>query len=145
MFGDDYDTPDGTGVRDIHVVDWPAAVMWLTLEWMGGKVIGTGKGALGGSLEGEAAADGSRRRGVGIFNLASGAQACSMVHAFERGAATDPPTRSAAPCRRRLPPTTLLATRRAPAGWVAEYDLDRMCADSWRWQSMNPDGYATEQ
>ena len=28
-------------------------------------------------------------------------------------------------------------------GWVAQYDLDRMCADSWRWQSMNPDGYAT--
>lgn len=27
-------------------------------------------------------------------------------------------------------------------GWVAEYDLDRMCADSWRWQSMNPNGYA---
>ena len=27
-------------------------------------------------------------------------------------------------------------------GWKAEYDLDRMCADSWRWQSMNPNGYA---
>lgn len=28
-------------------------------------------------------------------------------------------------------------------GWVAQYDLDRMCADGWRWQSQNPDGYAT--
>ena len=32
---------------------------------------------------------------------------------------------------------------RQELGWVAEYDLDRMCADSWRWQSNNPDGYAT--
>ena len=30
---------------------------------------------------------------------------------------------------------------REEMGWVAEYDLERMCADSWRWQSMNPDGY----
>ena len=29
-------------------------------------------------------------------------------------------------------------------GWSAEYDLDRMCADTWRWQSRNPDGYATK-
>ena len=33
---------------------------------------------------------------------------------------------------------------RTELGWVAQYDLNRMCADSWRWKSMNPDGYATK-
>ena len=146
MFGDDYDTPDGTGVRDyIHVVDLARGHV-AALDWMGGKV-GTGK-ALGlGSIEGEAAEDGSRR-GVGIFNLGTGkgSSVLDVVHAFEKACGHEIPYRDqAAPRRRRCRRTTPRATRRATElGWVAQYDLDRMCADSWRWQSMNPDGYATK-
>lgn len=146
VFGDDYDTPDGTGVRDyIHVVDLARGHV-AALEWMGGKV-GTGK-ALGlGSLEGEAAADGSRR-GVGIFNLGTGkgSSVLNVVHAFEKACGHEIPYQIK-PRRAGDVATNYAACDKARTelGWVAEYDLDRMCADSWRWQSMNPDGYATEQ
>ena len=146
VFGDDYDTPDGTGVRDyIHVVDLARGHV-AALEWMGGKV-GTGK-ALGlGSLEGEAAADGSRR-GVGIFNLGTGkgSSVLDVVHAFEKACGHEIPYQIK-PRRAGDVATNYAACDKARTelGWVAEYDLDRMCADSWRWQSMNPDGYATEQ
>ena len=146
MFGDDYDTPDGTGVRDyIHVVDLARGHV-AALEWMGGKM-GTGK-ALGlGSLEGEAAADGSRR-GVGIFNLGTGkgSSVLDVVHAFEKACGHEIPYQIK-PRRAGDVATNYAACDKARTelGWVAEYDLDRMCADSWRWQSMNPDGYATEQ
>ena len=70
VFGDDYPTPDGTGVRDyIHVVDLARGHV-AALDWMGGKV-GTGEPSGLGSIQGEAQADGSRR-GVGIFNLGTG-------------------------------------------------------------------------
>lgn len=146
VYGDDYDTPDGTGVRDyIHVVDLARGHV-AALEWMGGKV-GTGK-ALGlGSLEGEAAADGSRR-GVGIFNLGTGkgSSVLDVVHAFEKACGHEIPYQIK-PRRAGDVATNYAACDKARTelGWVAEYDLDRMCADSWRWQSMNPDGYATEQ
>ena len=146
VFGDDYDTPDGTGVRDyIHVVDLARGHV-AALEWMGGKV-GTGK-ALGlGSLEGEAAADGSRR-GVGIFNLGTGkgSSVLDVVHAFEKACGHEIPYQIK-PRRAGDVATNYAACDKARTelGWVAEYDLDRMCTDSWRWQSMNPDGYATEQ
>ena len=146
VFGDDYDTPDGTGVRDyIHVVDLARGHV-AALEWMGGKV-GTGK-ALGlGSLEGEAAADGSRR-GVGIFNLGTGkgSSVLDVVHAFEKACGHEIPYQIK-PRRAGDVATNYAACDKARTelGWVAEYDLDRMCADSWRWQSMNPDGYATKQ
>ena len=41
-------------------------------------------------------------------------------------------------------PFSAAGKARAELGWEAEYGIEEMCADSWRWQSMNPDGYATE-
>lgn len=142
VFGDDYPTPDGTGVRDyIHVVDLARGHV-AALDWMGGRV-GTGKAIGVGSIEGTTAEDGSRR-GVGIFNLGTGkgSSVLDVIHAFERA------------CGKKLPYT--IKPRRAgdiaesyascdkardELGWVAEYDLDQMCAHSWNWQSANPNGY----
>lgn len=121
VFGNDYPTPDGTGVRDyIHVVDLARGHV-AALNWMDGKT------------------------GVEVVNLGTGkgSSVLDVVAAFSRA------------CRRELPVD--IQPRRAGDvaenyadpqkakdvfGWVAEYDLDRMCADSWRWQSMNPNGYA---
>ena len=142
VFGDDYPTPDGTGVRDyIHVVDLARGHV-AALRWMGGFV-GTGEPRGLGSIAGEPAEDGTRR-GVGIFNLGTGrgSSVLEVIAAFSRA------------CGHELP--YVIKPRRAgdiaenyaacdkardELGWVAEYDLDRMCADSWRWQSNNPNGY----
>ena len=142
VFGDDYPTPDGTGVRDyIHVVDLARGHV-AALEWMAGRV-GTGEPWGLGSVAGAAAEDGTRH-GVGIFNLGTGkgSSVLDVVHAFEKA------------CGHSLP--YVVRPRRAgdiaenyaacdkarrELGWEAQFDLDRMCADSWRWQSMNPDGY----
>ncbi len=144
VFGDDYDTPDGTGVRDyIHVVDLARGHV-KALEWMGGKV-GTGKSTDFGSIQGTPAEDGTRR-GVGIFNLGTGhgSSVLEVIHAFEKA------------CGKKLPYTIEprrpgdIATCYASCdkaekelGWKAEYDLDKMCEDSWNWQSKNPNGYET--
>lgn len=145
VFGDDYPTPDGTGVRDyIHVVDLARGHV-AALDWMGGKV-GTGEPSGLGSIQGEAQADGSRR-GVGIFNLGTGkgSSVLDVIHAFERTCGKTIPY-EIKPRRAGDIATNYAACDKAQRelGWVAQYDLDRMCADSWRWQSMNPDGYATE-
>lgn len=144
VFGDDYDTPDGTGVRDyIHVVDLARGHV-AALDWMGGK-IGTGKAMGKGSITGTPAECGSRR-GVGVFNLGTGtgSSVFDVIHAFERA------------CGKELPYVILdrrpgdIAVNYAACekaadelGWQAQYDLERMCADSWRWQSSNPNGYAS--
>ena len=95
-------------------------------------------------MEGTPAEDGTRR-GVGIFNLGTGkgSSVLDVVAAFSEA------------CGHKLP--YVIKPRRAgdiaenyaacekareELGWVAEYDLARMCEDSWRWQSNNPDGYA---
>ncbi len=145
VFGDDYDTPDGTGVRDyIHVVDLARGHV-AALDWMGGKV-GTGKAIGIGSIAGEAAEDGSRR-GVGIFNLGTGkgSSVLDVVHAFEKACGHEIPY-EIKPRRAGDIATNYAACNKADEelGWKAEFDLDRMCADSWRWQSNNPDGYATK-
>lgn len=145
VFGDDYPTPDGTGVRDyIHVVDLARGHV-AALDWMGGKV-GTGEPSGLGSIQGEAQADGSRR-GVGIFNLGTGkgSSVLDVIHAFERACGKTIPY-EIKPRRAGDIATNYAACDKAKRelGWVAQYDLDRMCADSWRWQSTNPDGYATE-
>lgn len=145
VFGDDYPTPDGTGVRDyIHVVDLARGHV-AALDWMGGKV-GTGEPSGLGSIQGEAQADGSRR-GVGIFNLGTGkgSSVLDVIHAFERACGKTIPY-EIKPRRAGDIATNYAACDKAQRelGWVAQYDLDRMCSDSWRWQSMNPDGYATE-
>ena len=144
VFGDDYPTPDGTGVRDyIHVVDLARGHV-AALDWMGGKV-GTGEAIGIGSIKGDPAEDGTRR-GVGIFNLGTGkgSSVLDVIHAFERACGHELPY-EIKPRRAGDVAENYAACDKAreELGWVAEYDLDRMCADSWRWQSTNPDGYAT--
>ncbi len=122
VFGNDYDTADGTGVRDyLHVEDLAEGHVAALRHLQGGA----------GSL---------------TVNLGTGhgVSVLELVRAFERASGR------AIPCE--------IAPRRAgdvaayyadPAlaerllGWKATRDLDAMCADSWRWQAANPDGYAT--
>lgn len=142
VFGDDYPTPDGTGVRDyIHVVDLARGHV-KALDYMAGKV-GTGKAIGLGSIEGKAAADGTRS-GVAIFNLGTGtgSSVLDVIHAFEKACGKELPYKI---CPRRPGDiaTNYAACDKArdELGWVAEYDLARMCKDAWRWQSNNPNGY----
>jgi len=120
VYGNDYPTPDGTGVRDyIHVVD-------------------LARGHLA-ALEKLDAAD-----GVLTVNLGTGRgySVLEVVEAFSRVSGREIPHRIVA----RRPgdvaacyADTSLAARLL--GWRAERDLAQMCRDAWRWQSMNPDGY----
>ena len=121
VFGDDYDTPDGTGVRDyIHVVDL----------------------AVGHVKAVEKLAD---KEGVSIYNLGTGHgySVLQVVHAFEK--ACGHPIKYAIKDRR---PGDIAMCYCDPAkakkelGWEAQYGIEEMCADSWRWQSQNPNGYA---
>jgi UDP-glucose 4-epimerase len=121
VWGSDYPTPDGTGVRDyIHVVD-----------------------LVRGHLAALAKLDGAA--GVLTVNLGTGRgySVLEMVTAFSRAAGREIPYRIA-PRR----PGDIASCHADPnlaqrlLGWRAEYDLDRMCRDAWRWQSMNPNGYA---
>jgi len=120
VFGNDYPTPDGTGVRDyIHVVDLAR-----------------------GHLAALAALD--RRGGLLTVNLGTGRgySVLEMVKAFEQASGRPVPYRIA-PRR----PGDIACCYADPAlaaealGWRAELGLDAMCADAWRWQSGNPDGY----
>ena len=120
VFGDDYPTPDGTGVRDyIHVVD-------LSLGHLK-------------ALQRIAAA-----RGVFTYNLGTGKgySVLDMVRAFEAASGKIIPYQVAprrpgdiAECW--ADPTTA----ETELGWRAERDLACMMRDSWRWQSQNPNGY----
>jgi len=119
VWGDDYPTPDGTGVRDyIHVVD-------------------LARGHLA-ALERMPAA------GVVTVNLGTGRgySVLEMVKAFEQASGRAVPYRLA-PRR----PGDVAACYADPAlaaallGWRAEKGLAEMCADAWRWQRMNPQGY----
>ena len=122
VFGNDYKTPDGTGVRDyIHVTDL---------------------------AKGHVAALKASGKGVAVYNLGTGRgySVLEVIKAFEKA------------CGKTLP--FVIDPRRAgdiavcyadPAKaknelhWTAEKTLDDMCADAWRWQSNNPDGYRTPQ
>lgn len=120
VFGNDFDTPDGTGVRDyIHVVD---------------LALGHVK-ALGRVLA---------QSGLDIYNLGTGVgySVLDVVHAFEKASGVklnykivDRRPGDIATCY--SDPSKALAE----LGWKAERDIEQMCADSWRWQSMNPNGY----
>ena len=121
MFGNDYPTPDGTGVRDyIHVVDL-ARGHFAALNWMDGKT------------------------GVEVVNLGTGkgSSVLDVVAAFSRACGRELPV-DIQPRRAGDVAENYADPQKAKDvfGWVAEYDLDRMCADSWRWQSMNTNGYA---
>lgn len=142
VFGDDYPTPDGTGVRDyIHVVDLARGHV-AALRWMAG-LVGTGEPRGLGSMSGEPAADGTRC-GVGIFNLGTGqgSSVIDVIAAYGRACGHDIPYQIK-PRRAGDIAQNYAACDKArdELDWVAEYDLDRMCVDSWRWQSHNPDGY----
>lgn len=124
VFGNDYDTPDGTGVRDyIHVVD-------LAL----GHVA-----ALKKMQESD---------GVQIYNLGTGKgySVLDVIHAFEK-ACGHPIPYEILPRRDGDIATCYSDCTKAEKelGWTAKYDLDEMCASSWKWQTMNPDGYDTEE
>ena len=142
VFGDDYPTPDGTGVRDyIHVVDLARGHV-AALDWMAGRV-GTGEPIGVGSVAGAAAEDGTRR-GVGIFNLGTGkgSSVLDVIHAFEAACGHEIPYRIMARRPGDIAECYADATKaRDELGWTAEYDMARMCEDGWRWQSQNPDGY----
>ena len=121
VFGDDYDTPDGTGVRDyIHVVD---------------LAIGHVK----------AIAKIKENPGLKIYNLGTGKgySVLDIVKNFEAATGIKIPY--------EIKPRRAgdIATNYADAslakkelGWVAERDIKEMCEDSWRWQSMNPNGFS---
>jgi len=121
VFGNDYDTPDGTGVRDyIHVVDLAEGHVSALKKVLGGTGIdwvnlGTGKGY-------------SVLEVVRAFEKASGRR-IPLVFAPRRPG--DAAVCFADPSKAK-----------AVLGWQAKRDLDAMCADAWRWQSANPDGYA---
>ena len=122
VFGNDYDTPDGTGVRDyIHVVDLAK-----------GHLAALNKIARESDL------------GVVAYNLGTGNgySVLEMVRAFEKAAEKEVPFKivgrrsgDAASCYADP------AMAKRELGWQAELDLERMTADAWRWQSRNPNGY----
>ena len=126
VFGNDYDTPDGTGVRDyIHVVDLAKGHI-KAIERI--AAAGEEPGALG----------------LKVYNLGTGNgySVLEIITDFEKA------------CGKELPyiidprrPGDIdmcyadPSLAREELGWEAELGLDRMCADTWRWQSNNPDGY----
>lgn len=121
VFGGDYDTPDGTGVRDyIHVMDLAEGhVAALRYLLAGGDSLtvnlGTGQGY-------------SVLDVIKAFENASGREVPHKVVARRPGdvaACYADPTRA-----------------RQTLGWSAQRGLPEMCADAWRWQSSNPQGYA---
>ncbi|WP_321532022.1 UDP-glucose 4-epimerase GalE [uncultured Desulfuromonas sp.] len=125
VFGDDYPTPDGTGVRDyVHVVDLAkghVSALDKGLEWthQENKLLtvnlGTGEGS-------------SVLDVVKAFEWASGIQIPFEIVSRRPG--------DVASCYAEANRAYELL------GWKSEFDLQRMCEDAWRWQRANPDGYA---
>lgn len=120
VFGDDYDTPDGTGVRDyIHVVDLAV-----------GHVKALKK------IE--------EKAGLQIYNLGTGVgySVLDIVRNFEEATGVKIPyeikPRRAGDIAANYADA---AKAKEELGWEAQYGIREMCADSWRWQSMNPNGY----
>lgn len=124
IFGSDYPTPDGTGVRDyIHVVDLAQGHLKALEKLMDSP-------------------------GVQIFNLGTGRgySVLEVMEAFEKVSGEKIPHRFVS----RRPgdaPVSYADPSRAEAelGWVAQRGLEQMCRDIWRWQSNNPDGYDSTQ
>ena len=148
VFGNDYETPDGTGVRDyIHVVDLARGHV-RALEWMAGKCGSESiEGKALGAFHGEPQADGTRS-GVGIFNLGTGtgSSVLDVIHAFSKACGHDIPytfePRRPGDISENYAACDLAASE---LGWHARYDLLKMCEDSWHWQSLNPEGYNDAQ
>ena len=120
VFGDDYDTPDGTGVRDyIHVVDLARGHVKAIERF-------------------------AKKDGVFICNLGTGHgySVLDVIHAFEKACGKELPY-----VIRERRPGDIATCYSSPAkaakelGWTAEFDLEDMCRDSWNWQQKNPNGY----
>ena len=156
VYGNDYPTPDGTGVRDyIHVMDLAEGHV-AALRYMegldsrlrgNGKRIGNDKGS-GKDRESEDDKEGrnsqGRTTGPLIVNLGTGQgySVLEMVRAFENASGKTVPYRIVA--RRPGDIATCYADparARALLGWSARRTLADMCADTWRWQEQNPGGY----
>ncbi len=118
VFGDDYPTPDGTGVRDyIHVMDL---------------------------ADGHLKALENLSPGATPFNLGRGHgySVLEVIAAFERASGREIPHKIVARRPGDVPTSYADPTRAArELGWRATRTLDDMCRDAWRWQSQNPDGY----
>lgn len=120
VFGDDYETPDGTGVRDyIHVVDLALGHV-KAIEKLNDK------------------------EGVSTYNLGTGKgnSVLDVVKAYEEASGKKinyqiKPRRPGDIAQCYADPTKA----EKELGWKAQYGIEEMCADSWKWQSMNPDGY----
>ena len=123
IFGSDYDTPDGTGVRDyIHVMDLAeghVAALSHLLDDGPSMTLNLGTG-----------------HGVSVLEL---------VKAYEQASGRPIPY-DFAPRRAGDVPACYADPRRASTmlGWQARRSLQQMCADSWRWQSMQPEGFGKE-
>jgi UDP-glucose 4-epimerase len=121
VFGNDYETPDGTGVRDyVHVVDLAeghvAALRYLFERGRSVTVnLGTGRGY-------------SVLELIRAYEGASGRMIPYEVVARRPG--------DVAACYADV------SLARETLGWQAKHDLPSMCADSWRWQRLNPSGFA---
>lgn len=120
VFGDDYPTPDGTGVRDyIHVMDLAS-----------GHVKALKK------IEENA--------GLKVYNLGTGqgSSVMDVIHAFEKACGKELPyvikPRRAGDIAANYASSDLAEKE---LGWKAKYNLDDMCASSWNWQKNNPNGY----
>lgn len=123
VFGMDYDTPDGTGVRDyIHVSDLARAHL-AAVEWT------------------------ATASGCEAFNLGTGhgVSVLEMVRAFSKASGVEIPVNMAP---RRPGDVGMCYAEASKAarvlGWTARLGVDEMCGDTWRWQSGNPQGYAVE-
>ncbi|MEM1432908.1 MAG: UDP-glucose 4-epimerase GalE [Pseudomonadota bacterium] len=121
VFGDDYDTPDGTGIRDyIHVVDLAQGHL-KALEYL------------------------STHPGLHVHNLGTGngSSVLEVVAAFERASGRQIPYDIVG----RRPGDAAVsyadpAKARTELDWEARYSLEDMCRDAWNWQSKYPEGYS---
>ncbi len=124
VFGNDYDTPDGTGIRDyIHVVDLARGHVQALQKF-------------------------AEEPAVRIYNLGTGHgySVIDIVRAFEQACGREIPYA----VKPRRPGDIAVCycdpgKAKAELGWEAQYGIEDMCADSWRWQSMNPEGYQSEE
>lgn len=119
VFGDDYDTPDGTGVRDyIHVVDL---------------------------ARGHVAALQHMKAGTNVYNLGtgSGTSVLEIIKAFSKACGRDLPY-EIKPRRAGDIAACYADCSKAERelDWRAELSIEQACADSWRWQSQNPNGFS---
>lgn len=123
IFGGDYETSDGTGVRDyIHIMD-----------------LATGHVAALNKLR-----EGNSRYKVYNLGTGNGISVLQLVKAFEKASGCKIPYKI---LERRPGDIAAMYANSTLAekelGWAARYDLDKMCEDFWRWQSLNPNGYRT--